>query len=456
MSYGIPKVYEWTKKKLVSVYFLEDLALRAPIFLTIPEPSSDLLISDGSFNKYSPFIGFTELRNCYWYWNPKQIQNPLIAIIGAPGGGKSELIKTMILRLKKKGFDKPILIVDPEGEYDVVVKQYGEGLVLNIGTEDYVNILDRPSKEMPYRLWVTKAVIPGILKALKVTEDQAPLMVRVLESVIFNVYENIYRFNPIDKSTWNKPDPTLSDVVKVLESDVKPYLEGRKKRDVLFRSKLTLLQRLKRWTQGEGTDFFARPSSVPLTELLKEPIVVFNIKYLPDDAKDVFTYFIFNYFYSLMEMSEPLPRFGLRLLLVFDEGWILLKKEQGKRESPLSILFRRARKYGFASIIATQRYKDISSDILPLVGTVVIFRIRDAEAVRALKESLQMPDRLAKKIPTLAQGEAIVSVAWRKMQYENASEPFVVRVLTEVKPVVELIMYRRKSAEIYRTIRAYR
>jgi len=444
MSSGLSKFYREGEKEAFSIYYSEDLAIRSPLFMNIPEPAAEMLIRP--LSAYSVYIGETDIGKRPWYWDPSAIQNPLIAIIGMPGAGKSETVKTLIIRMKEKGVDIPVIIVDPEGEYHVVVKQIGEGVVLNIGTEHYINIFDRPRWDFSYQLWVRKAVIPGILKALRITPRQAPLMMRVLEKAVFDVYENVYRFDPVNKETWKKSDPTLLDVVRQLESDVKPYLEGRqKKQPPMFRTKMALLERLRRWVEGEGTDFFAHPSTVKLSDLLNQSVVVFNIKALPTDAKDMFTYYIFSYFYALMEMTPPLPRFGLRLLLVFDEGWILLKHERGE-ESPLAPLFRRARKYGFASIIATQQYKDVSADILPLVGTVILLRIRDADAVKKLKDTLKIPDRIADMIPNLPTGKAVVSIAWRRTDFQNSNVPFIVNVETAVKPVVTCIFYKRVAA----------
>lgn len=435
-----------------SVYYVDDFATRSPIFMNMPEPSVEYLCS--ALSPYSVYIGKTELCRIPWYWDPSLIQNPLIAVIGAPGSGKSESVKTLIYRLKQKAPDLPVIVVDPEGEYDVIVKQLGEGVVLNIGTEHYINIFDRPSPDFSYQLWARKAVVPGILKAIAITPAQAPQMFRILESAIFSVYEKVYGFNPLDRSTWNKPDPTLLDVVRQIEADIAPYLEGKEKKPPpMYRAKLALLERLRRWVEGEGTNFFAHPSTVKLADLLKQPITVFNIKVLPSDARDMFTYYIFSYFYALMEMLPPLPSFKLRLVLVFDEGWILLKKSGGE-ESPLAPLFRRARKYGFACLIATQQYKDVASDILPLVGTVIVLRIRDADSVRKLKETLRIPDRISDQIPTLPTGKAVVSVAWRRTDFQNANIPFIVNVETAVEPQVTVVFYKKTEEDVFRALRS--
>lgn len=453
MSSGFSKFYVEGEKEAFTTYFSEDLASRSPIFMNLPEPSPEVLWRP--LAKYGAYIGITDICKVPWHWDPSLIQNPLIALIGMPGTGKSETVKTLILRMKEKDVDVPVIIVDPEGEYHVVVKQLGEGVVLNIGTEHYINVFDRPAWNFSYQLWVRKAVIPGILKALRITHAQAPLMMRVLEKAIFDVYEKVYRFDPVNKETWKQQDPTLLDVVRQIEADVKPYLEGRvTKQPPMFRTKMALLERLRRWVEGEGTDFFAHPSTIKLADLLNQPIVVFNIKSLPTDARDMFTFYIFNYFYALMEMLPPLPTFKIRLVLVFDEGWILLKSEKGE-ESPLAPLFRRARKYGFACLIATQHYKDVSTDILPLVGTIILLRIRDADAVKRLKETLKLPDRVSEQIPTLPTGKAVVSIAWRKTDFQNANIPFIVNVETAVQPQVTLILYKKVGAEdVFRSLRS--
>ena len=216
-------IYEEYKHQVEAVYFSEDLAVRHPMFMNIPEPDPELLMRP--LAKYSIYIGKTDYGRLY-YFDPEIVLNPMMAIIGMPGAGKSHTVKSMILRLKKKGIDIPVIIVDPEGEYHVVVDQIGEGVVLNIGTEHYVNIFDRPYPSMNYRLWVRKAVIPGIIKSLGINPQQTPIMMRILEETIFTVYEDQHGFHPSDPSTWYRRDPTLKEVVDYLEEDVEAWLRG--------------------------------------------------------------------------------------------------------------------------------------------------------------------------------------------------------------------------------------
>lgn len=443
--------YKNAKKELFSVYYSKDLAIRHPLFTALPEPEPRVLVRP--LSPYGVYLGKTTLGRVPFYWDPDLYSNPLIALIGMPGGGKSITVKTLLINMKKKGIKVPIIIVDPEDEYGAIVRQLGEGIVLNIGTDHFVNIFDRPYPEMPYQLWVRKTVIPGIIKAARINPNQAPQMTAVLEEVIFKVYE-LKGFDPINPETWKRDDPTLLDVVQMLEGEIKEAEENKRK-DSRLATKRRLYDRLKRWTKGMGSDFFAHPSTIRLRDLLKQPIVVFNIKKLPKDGKDLFNFFIFNYFYSLMEMTTATARVNVRLkiFLIFDEGWILLKRERGE-EAPLAELFRRARKYGFAALIATQQYKDISEDILPLVGTVMIVKIRDYEAIKKLSRTLGIPKRIAEKMITIPVGRVVVAPAWKKEDFQGSSTPFMIDLELAVEPEAVGVFYELEGEEVFRALKA--
>lgn len=463
MSYT-SEFYKKGRRGTLSIYYTEDLTVRNPLFMYphIPDTRTLIRIPDPApqegarlGGRFSVYIGREADYGVPVYWDPELVQNPLIGIIGTPGAGKSHLVKTMLVRMKRGGYrDIPIIVVDPEDEYGVVVEQLGEGIVLRIGKTEFVNILERPFRTMPYKKWIRHSVLPTLKDTLAIGMSQAATMQALLEKTIIDVYEKVKGFDPVNPATWDRDDPTLKDVVvQLYEEEIKPVEEGRKKPGPKYQSAMRLYVRLRRWTEGEGSDFFARPSTVPLSELLKHSLVVFSIKDLPPDAKDAFTLYLFNYFYALMEHLGPMTeqeqrRQFLRLVLVFDEGWILLKKKSQAGEAYIEPLVRRARKYGFMTVIATQKYSDISETVLPLLGTVFLLNIGDGEAVRRLKESMKIPDRVANQIPILPTGAAVMA---RKMRatadYANANLPVVVRVESGLEDTIRLVFPRPPTPE---------
>jgi len=433
--------YEEGRKKLYSYYYIQDLAIRSPLFAAsaVPEPEARLLMCDD--DELSVFLGYTEYgRPFCWSPSPSRLQNQHVAIIGAPGAGKSETMKTVIVRVKEAAPDVPVIVIDPEGEYEAIVRQLGYGTVIDIGGGHYVNIFDRPSQDEDYMAWAESTIIPGIMKAIELDPRRAPLMSSIIRTYVKKAYED-KGFKPGDPTTW-RDEPTLKDLADLIRADVEPYIKGvSQTRDPTLRSKAMLFERLYPWVYLPGADFFAHKSTMHLSSLLESPLTVFSIKRMPEAARNLFTYFIFNYFYKYMERQPPGQ--SIKLFLMVDEGWILLKEDPTTKESPLTPMVRRGRKYGFSVWVATQQYKDIKgSGVLQMVGTVMILRIRDAEAVRELKDTLKLPDRIAERIPLLPRGAAVVSASYvAPDSYMFGSTPVIVRVQTAVARTVPVAYY---------------
>lgn len=74
--------------------------------------------------------------------NKEFLQNPNAFILGVPGAGKSFLTKEEI-EFIIMSTDDDVLICDPEGEYDPIVKTFGgEVIEISAGSKDYINALD--------------------------------------------------------------------------------------------------------------------------------------------------------------------------------------------------------------------------------------------------------------------------------------------------------------------------
>lgn len=74
--------------------------------------------------------------------NKELLQNPNAFILGVPGAGKSFLTKEEIEFIIMSTNDD-VLICDPEGEYDPIIKQFGgEVIEIAAGSKDHINALD--------------------------------------------------------------------------------------------------------------------------------------------------------------------------------------------------------------------------------------------------------------------------------------------------------------------------
>ena len=197
---------------------------------------------------------------------------------------------------------------------------------------------------------------------------------------------------------------------------------------------------------GIGTDYFSRSSTIPISYLLRAPITVINVKRLEGQARDLVILYVFNVLYQLMKNMMPV-RNKIRIAFIVDEGWILLKRPTRKKESPLEILMRQARKYGFMVGVVTQKFDDLSNTILSNVGTLFIFNPNDPKVVDYAKNA-GVPDKTAKEILNLERDWCLVRSSWASRQnVENPNASFFVKVDSEVDPAITAMKPRRITPE---------
>ena len=74
--------------------------------------------------------------------NKELLQNPNAFVLGVPGSGKSFITKEEIEFIIMSTQDD-VLICDPEGEYDPIIKEF-KGQIINIaaGSKDHINAMD--------------------------------------------------------------------------------------------------------------------------------------------------------------------------------------------------------------------------------------------------------------------------------------------------------------------------
>jgi len=446
------------RKKLYSPYYIDDLSVRSPRMMNIPEPDAGLLIPTSSgmapqgTERYSIYIGRTKIRDIPYYYNPFAPVNPMFAILGSPGFGKSEFLMNLVLRLKLKNpVDPAVIVIDPQGEYRRVLSHLARfgiyGLELRVGVDSFINPFENP-EGVEYHIWIANAVIPSILEALNISPDQAPRMDTVLKKVISDVYHHQKGYNPSDPSTWRE-HPTMLDVVREVKAKIDEEIKRReqeKRSSGRLQSLYSIYDRLQKWVVGIGTDYFSRSSTISISDLLKAPIMVINVKHLEAQARDLVILYVFNVLYQLMKNMMPV-RNRIRIVFIVDEGWILLKRSSRKKESPLEILMRQARKYGFMVGVATQKFDDLSNTILSNVGTLFIFNPNEPKVVDYAKNA-GVPDKTAKEILNLERGWCLVRSLWTSRQnVENPNAAFFVKVDSEVDPAITIVKPRRITPE---------
>lgn len=88
------------------------------------------------------WYGNNAITNNMIICNKENLKNPNAFVLGVPGAGKSFLVKQEI-ELAMASTDDDILICDPEGEYDIIMQEFGGEIIeIYAGGKDYINAMD--------------------------------------------------------------------------------------------------------------------------------------------------------------------------------------------------------------------------------------------------------------------------------------------------------------------------
>jgi len=424
-------------------YMPDDIVYRLPWFLGDTEPPLKVLYplitkvkvgnkEEEFIDPLTVYIGKTASQKFFAY-NPRYVVNPLVLIVGTPGSGKSATIKTFIKNFLNNAYLSqgykipPIIVVDPEGEYGILKNFVGtsEILELKLGRRDYINIFDRPSKSINPLSWYMR-MLSVVQKFLNISPSQAAQAYRVLKKAVLDLAEK--RGFTADQATWVKPDITLQDIYEWITNQIASLENNQRMKPsdrMLYRGALTLSSRLDTWMQPPN-DAFSKRSTIDLSKILDYKLVVLDCRGLARDLFGLFSYWITYWIYGLMLEKGPLPSFGLRVVLIIDEAWALLRKSSEKEENPLEELARRGRKYGIMIVVATQTPEDVDKKVFSLFGALATGNIPSDEMRKKIAESRGMPKRFADMMAKLPQGTLIWHLNWRSRNFPMSAMPIVV------------------------------
>ncbi len=163
---------------------------------------------------------------------------------------------------------------------------------------------------------------------------------------------------------------------------------------------LKLCERLEKYISGSLANVFNEHTNI----MLRNRLVVFDIKDLPESLRQVMMLIISNYVKSLV-MARPQKR-----LLVIDEGWMLLEHEESARF--ISGLVRRARKYYLGVSIISQQANDfLRSDYGRAIASQSALRIlmrQDTTTIKTVVSEFNLSEYEQQFLLTSGKGDALV------------------------------------------------
>lgn len=288
-------------------------------------------------------------------WEPERETNAFLLALGGSGSGKSELLKALALRA---GTSVPVVVLDFHG--DLTGLQLPNYLAGRAGVS--INPLALVSTDPQYGGPVpqTEAVIDAVRRA-------APGFGRLQEVGLRDAILATYKAAHItdDPASWSRAVPRLGDIrehIRAALHDPARKLDYRSLSGVLAAIDAAFSDAAFR---GEG--------ELPLTELLRAGGRL-DLSRLSRSAQILAADSLLRQIFGRLRSQGVATQPGrYRVLVIADEASIL------KGAAILDELFKEARKFGLALVLASQESSDFSSAVRANAATLIALRTNSAK-----------------------------------------------------------------------------
>jgi len=291
---------------------------------TFPFTSSELTSDTGIL------YGINEHNDSLVIFDRFSLENANLVVFAKSGAGKSYAVKLESLRSLM--FDTEIIIIDPEGEYQEIVKSVGgEYIDFSFNTDVKINpfdlsaIYDPEENELGRKILSLHTLLKIMIGSVNPTE----------EAILDRALVATYRAKNItpDPSTQKNPPPLMEDLYKALLG-----MEEETAKNLAYR--------LEKFIKGSFRGIFDQASNLDL----KNPLTAFGIRDLEDALRPIAMYLILDYIWTRVKQNLK------RRLLIVDEAWYLMKYPDSANF--LFSIAKRARKYLLGLTTITQDVED--------------------------------------------------------------------------------------------------
>lgn len=377
----------------------------SPLACLIPFISVEIFDPDGMYMGQD-----RTSKNFVCYDRTKAIA-PNGLILGMPGRGKSVAAKLQILWTKLKYHDAPTYIVDPEGEYGVVVEGV-DGLEVTVGAGSgaHFNPLDivlDDSESAALELKSDMIISAVEMMSGEITSKQKSLVDRCV-GVIYERY--LKTKDPEDM-------PILSDLYEALRAQ--PEDEAH-----------DLATTIERFVVGQAATFNHR-TNVDLAN----PLISFNIRDNGTNMRPIAELFVLEFIWQRAVQNRAL---GLRTWIFIDEFHLLLNNPSSA--AYFVSLWARARKYGAIPTAITQNVSTFGDPERPELMT--IFKNTDLfillgqapEDAKLLASALGLSGDHVNYLTKANEGCGIILASTRLVEFENRLPEGKILSLLNTKP----------------------
>lgn len=343
--------------------------------LTFPFVSSEFVQESGIL------YGINKSNNSLVIIDRFSLTNANSIIFAQSGSGKSFTAKVEILRQLMQG--TRVIVIDPEREYQQLTKSVkGTYIHLSAKSKEKINPFDfsiqsyNGENNLAEHIQDLTEIISLMAGGLS-SDERA-----VVDKALIDTYK-LHGFTLRGEQRHHQP-PLLKDFYHVLKS--------MKKRN--------LYTRLERFVTGSLSTAFDSHTNIAL----KNRLVVFDIKDLPESLRQIMLLVVANFVQAQVK-SDPQKR-----ILVIDEGWLLLQHEESARF--IAGLVRRARKHYLGVTIITQQANDFLNQeygrAIASQSSLRVLMKQDTTTIKKVVEEFHLSGYEEHFLLTCDRGEAII------------------------------------------------
>jgi type IV secretory pathway VirB4 component len=298
------------------------------------------------------FLGTHKYNQTLVNFNPFQLENANGSIMGCSGGGKSTVLKKIIKGLITT-MDIKVRVVDPEGENIKFAEDIGATIIdYYVGSKDKINVFDlEPDDEIVSlikpQINFVKIFLNKIMEIEK--DDKSKIdysLIKLYEKFGFTDDKETYwdddnKNTNEDKFTFarkKRKAPELYDLYELWNSNELEAVIGDTRK---------LAADLREWTRLGSNDMFDGQTTADLSSKR----IYFNLKHLDKSVKPAAIFVLFQKLWDLVR-KNPLE---YEAIINEEVHHLLRDDDMGEYIYELN---KRIRKYGGASIYATQNITD--------------------------------------------------------------------------------------------------
>ncbi len=312
-----------------------------------------------------------ELTDKPVFWQPAQQTNGFALVVGGSGSGKTELLKALAAETSRQAV--PVIVLDFHGDLELPgIPNYQAargGVAINpleLSSRDPVS--GGPQTQ-------TEALLDAVRRA-------APGFGRVQELALREVVRESYQAAGIteDQRTWNKPPPSLAQVqarLMAASKDPKRRSEQRSLLGVAAAVSVAFSDPVFRGGNALSIrNLLVSGGRVAMGSLSRAAKVL---------AVDTILRQVLG---ALRSQGLVTPGRKYRVLVVLDEASLV------NGAAILDEIFKEARKFGLALVLASQEAGDFSASVRANAATLYALRTNSAQQAQALAKELSLSPTL--------------------------------------------------------------